>query len=306
LRRFRVNEHFVRDVGKVSTVKIGISGASGQLGQAVLAELVQRGGGHQIVGISRSPERLQAPVEGRRGDFDAPESLATAFQGLDRLLLIPSADLRPGVRGRQMKAAIDASNQAGVKHLVLMSAAGTRQAVEPSLGEAYWTAEQHLIRTAASWTILRMNYYAEAMAQEVQMSAGMGMLTGLGEERVAYVSRNDVGAAAAGILLGDGHAGAIYNATGPAVLTGQEVASVSSEIVGKPISFAAIPSEQLRGGLTQAGLPEPVINTILDIKSTFVRGDFDVLTTDVQRLSGRKPKTFRDVLAGLLTQGAKA
>lgn len=281
-------------------MKIGISGASGQLGQAVLAEVIRGGAGHQIVGISRSPDRLQDSVEGRRGDFDAPETLASAFHGLDRLLLIPSADLRPGVRGRQMKAAIGAANRAGVKHLVLMSAAGTRHAVEPALGEAYWTAEQQLIRTAASWTILRMNYYAEAMAQEVQMSAGMGVLAGLGEERVAYVSREDVAAAAAGILLGEGHAGAIYNATGPSVLTGQEVARVSSELLGKPISFAAVPAEQLRGGLTQAGLPEVVIHAILDIKSTFVRGDFDVLTTDVQRLSGRQPKAFRDVLAAML------
>ncbi|HEY6356541.1 MAG TPA: hypothetical protein VIY30_18820 [Burkholderiaceae bacterium] len=132
------------------------------------------------------------------------------------------------------------------------------------------------------------------------------MLAGLGEERVAYVSRNDVGAAAAGILLGDDHAGAIYNATGPAVLTGQELASVSAEVLSKAIGFAAVPAEQLRGGLGQAGLPEVVINTIIDIKSTFVRGDFDVLTTDVQRLSGREPKSFRHVLAAVLKQGVKA
>lgn len=287
-------------------MKIGVSGASGQLGQAVVAELVQRGAGHQVVGISRSPDRLREGVERRQGDFDVPETLASAFEGLDRLLLIPSAELRPGIRGHQMKSAIDAANQAGVKHVVLMSAAGTRQAAEPALGEAYWTAEQHLIRTAASWTILRMNYYAEAMAQEVQMSVGVGTLAGLGDERVAYVSRSDVGAAAAGILLGDGHAGAIYNATGPAILTGQEVASVSTQVLGSALGFAALPAEQLRGGLAQAGLPEVVVNAILDIKSTFVRGDFDVLTTDIQRLSGREPKAFRDVLAAMLQEGGKA
>lgn len=285
-------------------MKIGISGASGQLGQAVLAELAERGNGHQIVGISRSPDRLRE-VEGRHGDFDTPETLTSAFEGLDRLLLIPSADLRPGGRGRQMKAAIDAAAKAGIQDVVLISAAGTHHVEEPALGEAYWTAEQHLIRTVSSWTILRMNYYAETMAQEVQMSAGTGVLAGLGEERVAYVSRDDVGAAAAGILLGGDHAGAIYNATGPAVLSGQEVASVSAEVLGKTIGFAAVPAEQLRNGLAQAGLPEVVINAIIDIKSSFVRGSFDVLTTDVQRLAGRPPKPFRDVLALVLKQGVQ-
>ena len=60
-----------------------------------------------------------------------------------------------------------------------------------------------------------MNYYAEALAQEAQMSLGQGALTGLAENRVAFVSREDVAAAAAGLLATEGHEGAIYNATGP-------------------------------------------------------------------------------------------
>ena len=276
-------------------MKIGISGASGQLGQAVLKELAQRGGGHEVVGISRSPGKVPSPAEGRLGDFDAPQTLPAAFAGLDRLLLIPSADLGPGVRSRQLRDAIDAAVAAGVKHLFLVSVTGTRKAEAPALAETFWTAEQHLIRTAPLWTILRMNYYAESMAQEIQMSAAMGVLTGLGEERVAYVSRDDLAAAAAGALLGEGHAGAIYNATGPAAVTGEERARTASQVLGKPLGYAVIDETQLRGGLTQAGLPEIVVNVMVDIKKNFVRGDFDVVTTDIERLSGRPPKSLRDV-----------
>ncbi|GGA39383.1 SDR family oxidoreductase [Dyella nitratireducens] len=283
-------------------MKIGISGASGQLGQAVVAELLQRSGGHHIVGISRTPERVpNSSAEGRHGDFDAPETLISAYRGLDRLLLIPSAELRPGVRGRQLKDAIDAALAAGVKHLFLVSAAGTRQTAQPHLREAYWSAEQHLIRTAPVWTILRMNYYAEAMAQEIQMSLGMGMLTGLGDERVAYVSRDDLAAAAAGSLLSEGHEGAIYNGTGPAVLSGAERAAIASDILSKTLGYAVISEEQLRSGLSQAGLPEPIIEALVEIKTNFVRGDFDILTSDVERLSGRPPKSLRDVLATALS-----
>jgi len=278
-------------------MKIGISGASGQLGQAVLKELAQRGGGHEVVGISRSPDKVPSPAQGRPGDFDAPQTLRAAFAGLDRLLLIPSADLGPGVRGRQLRGAIDAAVDAGVKHLFLMSAAGTRKTEAPALSEAFWTAEQHLIRTAPLWTILRMNYYAESMAQEIQMSAAMGVLAGLGEERVAYVSRDDLAAAAAGALLGEGHAGAIYNGTGPAAVTGEERAQTASQVLGKPLGYAVIDETRLRGGLSQAGLPEIVVNVMVDIKKNFVRGDFDVVTTDIERLSGRPPKSFRAILA---------
>jgi NAD(P)H dehydrogenase (quinone) len=282
-------------------MKIGVSGASGQLGRAVVAELVRRGAGHHIVGISRTPEGVPSPAEGRQGDFETPQALVRAYEGLDRLLLIPSADLRPGLRGRQLKNAIDAANTAGVKHLFLVSTAGTRQAASPRLGEAYWTAEQHLIRTAPIWTILRMNYYAESMAQEMQMSLGMGVLTGLGEERVAYVSRDDLAAAAAGALVGDGHAGAIYNVSGPAAVTGAGRALIAAELTGKPLQFAVITETQLRGGLSQANLPQEIVEAMVEIKHSFVAGAFDTVSGDTERLAGRKPRSLREVLAATLS-----
>ncbi|MFD2426560.1 NAD(P)H-binding protein [Ralstonia solanacearum] len=121
---------------------------------------------------------MQPPAQGRHGDYDRAETLVEAYRGLDRLLLIPSADLRPGVRGRQFTAAIDAAVRAGVPHIVMVSAAGTREMAEPSLGAAYWVGEQHLVRTAARWTILRMNYYAESFAQQVPLSLGPGCCRG--------------------------------------------------------------------------------------------------------------------------------
>jgi NAD(P)H dehydrogenase (quinone) len=281
-------------------MKIGISGASGQLGKAALAELTARPGRHHVVGISRSPETVQSPAEGRRGDYDYPETLVRAYEGLDRLLIIPSAELGSGVRARQCIAAIDAAVRMRVKHLVFISAAGTRKEAEPSLGAAYWTAEQHLMKTAPRWTILRANYYAESMTQEIQMSLGMGVLAGFGDERVAYVSRDDVAAAAAGLLLGDGHAGAIYNATGPAVVTGPHRADLVGEITGKSVNFAVVTEDQLRSGLAQASLPQAIVDVMVSIKSNFVAGAFDIVTSDVKHLSGRQPRPLRDVLAAAL------
>src|SRR4051812_32601513 len=127
-------------------MKIGVSGASGKLGRRVLENLVETGGGPTIVGVLRSPPSVSGGNGGRRGDYDEPASLVSAYKGLDRLLLIPSADLRPGIRGGQLTAAVDAAKKAGVGHVVLMSAAGTREAPTESIGGAYWTGEQHLIK----------------------------------------------------------------------------------------------------------------------------------------------------------------
>jgi NAD(P)H dehydrogenase (quinone) len=281
-------------------MKIGVSGASGHLGAAVVSQLLQRSGGHDIVAITRTPKTISAPAQGRFGDYDRPESLAEAYAGLDRLLIITTLDPEPGKRGAQIVAAIDAAVKARVKHIVLMSAVGTRQEEEPARGASYWRGEQHLIATAPAWTILRMNFYAESFVQLAQAALGQGVLAGLAENRAAFVARDDVAAAAAGILIGDGHAGAIYNATGPERLSGADRAGLIAEITGRPVAFRVITEEQLRAALTKAGLPAGAINIVAGIQASFAAGVFDILTGDVERLGGRPPKPLREVLAGAL------
>lgn len=207
----------------MKNLRIGISGASGKLGKATLAELV-RLGGHEIIGVSRSPEKVAAPAAGRLGDYDRPDTLATAYAGLDRLLLIPTGEMGPGRRAAQSVAAIDAAVAAGVGHIVLMSSAG--------------------------------------------------------------------------ILTSEGHAGAIYNATGPQSLTGAERAALVAEASGQPFSFLALDEAVLRQGMEQAGLPALVIGAILSIQEKFVQGGFDIVTGDVERLAGRKPRALQDLLVG--------
>src|SRR5256885_10546644 len=148
----------------------------------------------------------------------------------------------------------------------------SRQEEEPARGASYWRGEQHLIATAPAWTILRMNYYAEGLVQQAQASLDQGVLTGLAENRVAFVARGDVAAAAAGILIGDGHAGAIYNATGPERLSGAERAALIAEITGRPLAFLAITEKQLRAGLTQAGLPVEGGHIALSIPARLAAG----------------------------------
>jgi NAD(P)H dehydrogenase (quinone) len=281
-------------------MKIGVSGASGHLGGAVVADLLRRGPGHHIVAISRTPGIVAGPVEGRLGDYNRPASLAEAYRDLDRLLVITTVDPEPGRRGTQIVAAIDAAAGAGVKHVVLMSAVGTRHEEEPARGASYWRGEQHLIAKARAWTILRMNFYAEAFVQLAQAALGQGVLAGLAENRAAFVARDDVAAAAAGILIGEGHAGAIYNATGPERLSGAERAALIAKISGRPLTFQVITEEQLRAGLTQAGLPVGAVNTVVSIQASFAAGAFDIVTGDVERLGGRPPTPLRDVLAGAL------
>lgn len=120
------------------------------------------------------------------------------------------------------------------------------------------------------------------------MALGSGILAGLGDNRVAFVSRDD---------LGEGHAGAIYNATGPAALSGPERAAVLTETTGKPMHYKIFDEVQLRGWMAQAGVPQEYIGALIDIEKRFIAGDFNIVTGDIERLAGRRPRTLREVLA---------
>lgn len=281
-------------------MKIGISGASGQLGTAIVKQLRTRGDGQHIVGISRTPQNIIGADEVRQGDYDDPGSLLAAYQGLDRLFIIITADLQAGKRAAQNVAAIDAAVAAGVGHVVFLSSAGTRDAAEPGVWASYHAGEQRLVRSTARWSILRMNYYAEAFVAEAKNALASGVLTGLAEGRVAFVSRDDVAAAAAGLLTGEGHAGATYNATGPRTFSGAERAALVSEIGGKPVAFTVLPEETLRDGLAHAGLPGVVIEAVVSIQHGFAVGGYDIVTGDIERLSGKPPRRLEDVLRASL------
>jgi NAD(P)H dehydrogenase (quinone) len=123
-------------------------------------------------------------------------------------------------------------------------------------------------------------------------------LTGLAENRVAFVARGDVAAAAAGILIGDGHAGATYNATSPERLSGAERAALIAEITGRPLAFLATTQEQLRAGLTQAGIPVEVVNIAISIQASFAAGGFDIVTGDVEALAAGRQALSAMCLTG--------
>src|SRR5258707_1441958 len=146
-------------------MKIGVSGASGHLGKAVVSELLQRSGDHEIVAISRTPETVSGPAEGRFGDYDRPESPAKAYAGLDRLLIITTVAPEPGKRGAQNVAAIDAAVKGDVKHIVFMSGVGTRQEEEPARGASYWRSARALVPPAPARTRLPITLFSASFLQ---------------------------------------------------------------------------------------------------------------------------------------------
>ncbi|AFW03126.1 hypothetical protein B932_3587 (plasmid) [Gluconobacter oxydans H24] len=278
-------------------MKIGVSGASGQLGSAVVQALAETVAAENLVAISRTP-KTDLTYAGRLGDYDQSETLVAAYQGLDRLLLIPGADLRPGIRSRQMLAAVDAAAQAQVGHVFLLSATGTQREGESAVGAAYWHSEQALIKSAIpAWTILRMSYFSETLVEEVRMSLTAGGLAALEDSRVSFVSRGDVAKAAAAALTSEGHEGAIYQLTGPETLRGKAVCRLVAQHIQRPFVLNVMRAEVLRAGLLKTGLHEVVADAVVSIKTRQARGAYDIVSGDIVRLTGGTPCSLAEILA---------
>lgn len=288
----------------------GITGAGGQLGTSALRHLLTRVPASQVVAITRTPARLQEfadrGVRVRAGDFKDPAALTGALEGVERLLLIPMPDLMPGARPPLHRGAIEAARKAGVRHVIYVSSVGARPAASDDILNTHFETEQALIASGLAWTFLRMGPYADFLVDPMKAAVANGAHASRGGAPAAAVVRDDLGAAAAGLLAADGHAGITYHATGPVSLTGAEISSAVGAAFGKTVDHTVLSDEQVRANLTAAGLPAPMAEVLAKFQDASSAGLFDVVTRDVERLSGRPAQAAVDfIVAALKAHGAQ-
>jgi NAD(P)H dehydrogenase (quinone) len=291
-------------------MKLGITGASGQLGSALARYTLARTPASNVVAITRNPGKLEQfkrqGVEVRAGDFSEPSGLGPAFRGIDRLVIIPTTDLQPGVRTRQHAAAIEAAAASGVRHVIYISTVSARPAPDNVLFDSHFATEQKLIASGAAWTILRMSVYADTLLDGAKRAAASGSYAAVPGAPAAYVARDDIAAAAAGILATPGHEGITYHATGPESITQQQIADAAAKAAGKAVAFVEMSEAQQRAGLEAAGLPPPLVSAIAGFQAALRAGAFDLITGDVGRLSGRAAESALHFVERNLRAAAQA
>ena len=280
-------------------MNIGITGASGQLGMGLVRHTLARVPASSIVAITRNPAKLEqfSGIQTRAGDFSQPAGLADAFRGIERLVIIPTGDLQPGVRIRQHADAIDAAVRAGVRHVIYISSVSPRPDPNNVLLDSHFATEQKLIGSGLAWTFLRMNVYTDSLLNAAKQAVASGSYAAVPGAPAAYVVRDDIAAAAAGILTTPGHEGITYHATGPVSLGPAEIAATIAKATGKSISYTAMSEEQQRQGLQAAGLPPFLVDGIVGFSVAIRAGAFDLISGDVARLSGKAPESPADFLS---------
>jgi NAD(P)H dehydrogenase (quinone) len=282
--------------------KILVTGASGQLGRRIVHHLLesQHVDPARIIAVTRDPAKLAdlaaRGVLVRAGDFKDPASLATAFDGAAKVLIVSGVDV--GQRLAQHKAAVDAAVSAGVQRLAYTSMPNPEPGNRVLFADEHYGTEQAIKATGLPHTIYRVSWYQENLLGSLPPVLASGQwYTSTDDGRVAHVARDDAAAAIAGGLAADETGNRTYTLTGPAALTTAEIAALASRVLGRNIAVVQLSDEQLAEGMKQAGLPESVIPLLVSFEANTRAGGIDIVTDDVASLSGRAPRSMESFFA---------
>jgi NAD(P)H dehydrogenase (quinone) len=109
------------------------------------------------------------------------------------------------------------------------------------------------------------------------------------------VTREDCAAAAAGALL-SAEGKHVVDVSGPEAVSADDLAAIIAKISGKPVKAMNIPADALIAGMVQAGMPAEFGGVMAHFDTDAAKGLLGVVSNDVERLAGRKPRSVADFL----------
>ncbi|SNR93034.1 MULTISPECIES: SDR family oxidoreductase [unclassified Azospirillum] len=289
----------------MSNARILVTGATGQLGRLVVQSLRTLVGADRIIVAVRDPAKAAdlaaVGVEVRAADYNQPAQLATAFAGVDRVLLISSSEV--GSRVPQHRHVIDAAVKAGVKLLAYTSLLQGDASPLPLKAEHVAT-EAYLQAAGLPFVLLRNGWYTENYNGFIPSALEHGALFGAaGEGRIAAAARADYAEAAARVIAeGEAHAGKIYELAGDQPFTLADWAATLAQAAGKPVAYQNLPEAEFRGLLVKVGLPEPVADLLASSDAGAAQGGLFDDSHTLSRLIGRPTTSLVTVLTAALAR----
>jgi len=281
---------------------IAITGATGQLGQRVVEGLLKLMPASGIVAAVRDPAKATAlrylGVHVREADYDRPETLVAAFQGVEKVLLVSA--VIPGQRLRQHMAVIDAAKKAGVKLLAYTSLLRCDTS-QLTLAAEHNATEIYLKASSLDFVLLRNGWYLENHLGAVPSALAQGTLIGCsGGGRFAAATRADYAAAAVAVLTQPGHTNKTYELANDDAYSMSDFAALLSAQTGKPIVYADLPPSDYELILLGLGLPKMIVDVVIDADLKAPLGELESDSSDLSRLLGRPAMPLSVAVASAL------
>jgi len=270
-----------------------VTGATGRVGREVVRQLAASK--LPVRALVRSVERagdLAGPgVELAVGDLEDPASLDRALAGVKSVFLASRAE--PKLPEREGNA-IEAARLAGVKFIVKVSVSGGPDA-PTQIGRWHWATEKRLAGSGIASTILRPTLYMQGTFLWLPDISESGHIhLPMGDGRASAVDARDVAAVAVRAIQAGGLPQPLYDVTGPAAVSFDEIASEISEASGRRVVYVDVTPRQWKKERLAAGVPAWLVEDMLFLYGAYREGYGAALSSTVRDVTGRDPRSFRE------------
>ncbi|HED1543300.1 TPA: SDR family oxidoreductase [Kluyvera cryocrescens] len=281
---------------------IAITGATGQLGQHVVTNLLKTTAADQLVAVVRNPAKAEAlsqqGVNVRQADYGDEGALTKALQGVEKLLIISSSEV--GQRAPQHRNIIQAATAAGVKFIAYTSL--LHADTSPlGLADEHIATEKMLADSGIPYALLRNGWYTENYLASAPPALEHGVFIGAaGEGKIASATRADYAAAAARVISEEGHAGKVYELAGDNGWTLSELAAELAKQSGKKVVYQNLSQADFAAALKSVGLPAGLADMLADSDVGASKGGLFDDSHTLSKLIGRPTTALADSVKGIL------
>ncbi|ASO21412.1 uncharacterized protein YbjT (DUF2867 family) [Actinoalloteichus hoggarensis] len=272
---------------------IGVTGATGAVGGRVARLLAERRRPTRLLvrDARRAPELPESSVRAVSCYSDA-DGMRAALDGVRTLFLV-SADADPERVG-QHRTAVDAAVAAGVDRLVYLSFLSADPDATFTFARDHFRTEEYIRGRGIDFTFLRPSLYVDLLPSWVDTD---GVIRGpAGDGQVAWVSRDDVARVASVVLTEAGHAGRVYDVTGPELLTMARSAALLADFAHRPITYQDQTPAEARASRSDHGAADWEIEGWVSSYAAVATGEMAVRGDVVARLTGRTPQSPAEFL----------
>jgi NAD(P)H dehydrogenase (quinone) len=277
-----------------------ITGATGQLGRAVVEQLVKRTAADRVAAFVRDESKaadLKAKgVNLRVGSYDDIASLDRAMRGVDKVLLISGTEEN---RVQQHQNVVEAAKRAGVQLLAYTSRwVKGQDATTNPLMKSHFETEDSIKGSGLNYALLRNALYMDVIprfvGQEKVFETGIQLPTG--EGRVSYALRSEMGEAIANLLVDGDSKSRIHELTAGETWSYHDVADVLTELSGRKVKYTPVEQTEFEERMRKHGLPEQVIQRSVGFHNEVRKGLLDGVSPEMEHLLGRRPASLKEGL----------
>jgi steroid delta-isomerase-like uncharacterized protein len=263
-----------------------VVGGTGKTGRRVAERLQARGVETRIASRSSNPSF----------DWNDTGTWNTVLEGVTAAYITYAPDLAiPGATDL-IRRFVDEAVAQGVKRLVLLSGRGEEEAQ---------ACERIIQQAGVEWTVVRASWFMQNFSEGEFLGMVMGGAITLPAADVPepFIDVNDIVDVAVAALTEEGHAGEIYEVTGPRTLTFTELAREISQAAGREVQFVQITKEAFAQAIAESGTPDDIAWLLNYLFETVLDGRNACVCDGVQRALGREPADFADYARRIAARG---